>query len=58
MTRVSAYIGSNCTGISVAIRELTCTEGLLFDKEVVAEPDIYNNFGHARVPACGCGHGT
>ena len=24
-------------------------EGLLFDREVVAGPDIYNNFGHAPV---------
>ena len=48
---VHTYIGSNCTGIFVAERELIAlqriTEGLLFDMEVVVGPDIYNNFGHA-----------
>ena len=51
--RFSMYIGSNCTGISVAVTELIdlqwITEGLLFAKEVVAGPDIYNNFGHSPV---------
>ena len=48
-----ASIGSNCTGISVTVTELIAlqriTEGLLFDTEVVAGPDICNNFGHAPV---------
>ena len=46
-------IGFNCTGISVTVTELTALqrimEGLLFDTEVVAGPDICNNFGHAPV---------
>ena len=45
-----AFIGS---GISVTVTELIAlqriTEGLLFDTEVVAGPDICNNFGHAPV---------
>ena len=45
--------GSNCTRMSVAVTELIdlqrITEGLLFDTEVVAGPDIYNNFGHGPV---------
>ena len=52
---VAEYIGSNCTGISISVTvtELTALqrimEGLLFDTEVVAGPDICNNFGHAPV---------
>ena len=48
-----AFIGSNCTGISVTVTELIAlqriTKGQLFDTEVVAGPDICNNFGHAPV---------
>ena len=44
----STFVGSNCTGMSVAVTELIdlhrIMEGLLFDTEVVAGPD---NFGHA-----------
>ena len=45
-------LNPNCTGISVTVTELMAlqriTEGLLFDTEVVAGPDIQcNNFGHA-----------
>ena len=46
-------IGSNCTRISVTVTELTAlqriTEVPLFDTEVVAGPDICNNFGHTPV---------
>ena len=46
---IAAKIISNCTGMSVAVMELIdlqrIWEGLLFDTEVVAGPDIYNNFG-------------
>ena len=41
---------------SVTVTELIAlqqiTEGLLFDMEVVAGPDICNNFGHAPVVQC------
>ena len=44
-------IDSNCTGISITVTESIAlqriTEGLLFDTEVVAGPDICNNFRHA-----------
>ena len=43
------FIGSNSLAVTELIVLQWITEGLLFDTEVVAGPDICNNFGHAPV---------